>query len=65
MQILGNGVMIMKPKESERDHLAGAIRDAFIDYGGVPNVVDGLLAVAKAIDHLAEAIKAAGVGGEE
>jgi hypothetical protein len=44
-------------------HIKGAILDSFCDYGGAPNVVDGLMAIAKAIDHLAEVLKAVRVGG--
>jgi len=33
----------------------GAVRDAFMDYGGTPNVTDSLNNIAKAIEKLAEA----------
>ncbi len=35
--------------------IEGAVRDALMDYGGTPNVVDGLNNVAKAIGKLADA----------
>jgi hypothetical protein len=35
--------------------IEGAVRDSFMDYGGAPNVVDGLDNIAEAIEKLAEA----------
>ena len=35
--------------------IEGALRDAFMDYGGAPNVIDSLNNIAKAIEKLAEA----------
>jgi hypothetical protein len=35
--------------------IQGAVRDAFMDYGGAPNVIDSLNNIAEAIKKLAEA----------
>jgi hypothetical protein len=35
--------------------IGGAFRDAFMDYGGTPNVIDSLDKIAEAIEKLAEA----------
>jgi hypothetical protein len=43
--------------ENWKTDVGSAIRDSFMDYGGVPNVVDGLMAIAKAIDKLSEVIE--------
>lgn len=50
--------------------IGGAIMDAFCDYGGVNNVVTGLMAIASAINRLSDILdreysnKNAGMGQE-
>ena len=44
-----------KNMEKVAHAIEGAVRDSFMDYGGAPNVVDGLNNIANAIHQLAEA----------
>lgn len=43
-------------KMERKKDVGGAIMDAFCDYGGADNVVTGLMAIAAALDRLANAI---------